>query len=318
MEGGTGPVLKRIAVFLARQSWLRKLAISTPGVRDLAWRFVAGENLDAAITVVRKLARRRIRVTLNHVGTHVHELPEAVAATEDVILAVRRIRSEGLDANLSVKPTQIGLDIDEGVCRRELRRLLDVAVENDVFVWIDMEESGYVEGTIALFEELRDACGAARVGIVLQSYLRGRGADLEHLVEAGSRIRIVKGGYWEAPDKVYRTRSDIDAAFARDVRVLLERGVSPAIATHDPAAIAAVRAIVAERGIEPSSFEFQMLYGVRSDLQEELARDGFQVRLYVPYGGDWFVYFLGCVRRIPGGIARRIATRLGRPRRSAA
>jgi len=311
-------VLKQIAVFLARQSWLRKLALSTPGVRDLAWRFVAGENLDAAITVVRKLARRRIRVTLNHVGTHVHDQSEAVAATDDVILAINRIRSEGLDANLSVKPTQIGLDIDEGVCRRELRRLLDAAVENDVFVWVDMEESGYVERTIALFEELRDAYGAACVGIVLQSYLRGRGADIEHLVEGGSRIRIVKGGYWEAPDRVYRTKSDIDAAFTRDVRVLLDRGVSPAIATHDPAAIAAVRAIVAERKLDPTLFEFQMLYGVRGDLQDELARNGFQVRLYVPYGGDWFVYFLGCVRRLPGGTARRVATRLGRPRRSAA
>jgi proline dehydrogenase len=311
-------LLKRIAVLLARQSWLRKLALSTPGVRDLAWRFVAGENLDAAITVVRKLGRRRIRVTLNHVGTHVHELPAAVAATDDVIVAIRRIRSEGLDANLSVKPTQIGLDIDDGVCRRELGRLLDAAVESDVFVWIDMEESAYVERTIALFEELRNAYGATRVGIVLQSYLRGHGADLERLIDGGARIRIVKGGYWESPDKVYRTRSDIDAAFARDVRLLLERGQAPAIATHDPAVITVVRAIVAERRIDPGSFEFQMLYGVRADLQNALARDGFQVRLYVPYGGDWFVYFLGCVRRIPGGIAHRVATRLGGLRRSAA
>lgn len=311
-------MLKRAAVLVARQSWLRKLAVSTPGVRDLAWRFVAGEDLDAGITVVRKLARRRIQVTLNHVGTHVHETTVAHLATDDVITAIQRIRADGLDATISVKPTQIGLDIDDELCGRELRRLLDVAVQNDVFIWVDMEESRYVARTIALFEDLRQTYGSDRVGIVLQSYLREHAGDLEHLIAGGSRIRIVKGGYWEAPDVVYRAKPDIDASFARDVRLLLERGISPAIATHDPAAIAGARSIVEERAIDRRSFEFQMLYGVRADLQDALVRDGFNVRLYVPYGGDWFVYFLGCVRRIPGGIARRIATRLGRPRRSAA
>lgn len=311
-------VLRRASVLVARQSWVRKLAVSTPGVRDLAWRFVAGEDLAAGLVVVRKLARRGIQVTLNHVGTHVHEADEAVAATDEVIAAIRQIRAEGLAASVSIKPTQIGLDVDDGLCRTELARILDAAVADQVFVWIDMEESAYVERTIAIFEEMRERYGRDRVGIVIQSYLRNWPDDLDRVVAGGSRIRIVKGGYWEAADVVYRTKPEIDAAFARDVRLLLERGAAPAIATHDPVVIAEVRTIVTERGLDKGSFEFQMLYGVRADLQAQLVREGYQVRAYVPYGGDWFAYFLGCVRRIPGGVARRVAARVGSPRRRAA
>ena len=140
--------------------------------------------------------------------------------------------------------------------------------------------------------------------------------DLQQLIAAGSRIRVVKGGYWEDPATVYRAKAEIDAAFGRDVRLLLERGVAPAIATHDPAAIAAARTIATEQGRSQADFEFQMLYGVRPDLQEALVREGYQVRLYVPYGGDWFIYFLGCVRRLPAGFIRRFRTRVRRSRSS--
>jgi proline dehydrogenase len=279
---------------------------------------VAGEDLDAGIAALRRLVRRGIGGTLNHVGTHVRDETEAIAATDAAIGAVHRIQAEGLDATLSIKLTQLGLDVDEPVCRRELRRVLDVATADDVFVRIDMEESPYEERTISLFEEMRDAYGPTRVGIVVQSYLRERRANLERLIAAGSRIRIVKGGYWEAAGTVYRAKADIDRVFARDVRHLLERGISPAVATHDPAAIAEARRVAAEYGRDRQSFEFQMLYGVRQDLQDELVRDGFLVRCYVPYGADWFVYFLGCVRRLPGGFARRIATRVAHPGRPAA
>jgi proline dehydrogenase len=307
-------VLKRLSLLIARQSWARKIALSTPGIRDLAWRFVAGEDLDAGIKVLHELARRGIRGSLNHVGTHVHEQAEAIAAADASIEAIRRIRAEGLDSHVSVKPTQIGLDIDDDLCLRQLRRILDVAVPSDVFIRVDMEESPYVERTIAIFSELRAAYGPEHVGIVIQSYLRSPGDDLEQLIAAGSRIRIVKGGYWEDPATVFRAKADIDDAFGRDVRLLLERGVSPAIATHDPAAIATARTIASEHGRGQQDFEFQMLYGVRPDLQEALVRDGYQVRLYVPYGGDWFVYFLGCVRRLPAGFIHRIRTRARRSR----
>ncbi|MGH2465521.1 MAG: proline dehydrogenase family protein [Candidatus Limnocylindrales bacterium] len=305
-------MIKRLVVLLARQPMLRKVALSTPGIRDLAWRFVAGENLDAGIKVLRELKARGIRGSLNHVGTHVHDAAAADVATDDIVAAIQRIRAEGLDAHISIKPTQIGLDIDDATCRRNLRRALDVAVAEQVFIRIDMEESAYVERTIAIFEELRNAYGAANVGIVLQSYLRNPTGDLERLAAAGSRIRIVKGGYWEDPAVVYRAKADIDRAFARDVRLLLERATSPAIATHDAAVIAMARQVAAERHLDAGSFEFQMLYGVGRDLQAKLIRDGYAVRCYVPYGGDWFVYFLGCLRRLPAGSLRRIRRRLAR------
>ena len=314
-NGDIEDVLRRIAVALARQSWLRKLVISTPGVRDLAWRFVAGEDLDAGIVTLQRLASRGVGATLNHVGTHVHDAGQARAATDDLIVAIERIRAEGLSASVSVKLTQIGLDIDGDLCRSEFRRVLDAAAANDVFVWTDMEESPYVASTLAIFDEMRAAYGRDRVGIVLQAYLRHRPGDLEGEIAAGSRIRIVKGGYWEAPEVVHRVQAEIDQAFNHDVRVLLEGGHQPAIATHDPVVIGAVRRIVRERAIELGSFEFQMLYGVRADLQDQLVRDGFQVRAYVPYGGDWFFYFLGCIRQLPGGFVRRVKARFAARRR---
>ncbi|HLY14033.1 MAG TPA: proline dehydrogenase family protein, partial [Candidatus Limnocylindrales bacterium] len=254
-------MLRRIAVALARQSWLRKLVVSTPGVRDLAWRFVAGEDLDAGIVTLRRLAGRGVGGTLNHVGTHVHDAGEARVATDDLIVAVNRIRAEGLSASVSVKLTQIGLDVDDALCRSEFRRVLDAAAAADVFVWTDMEESPYVARTLAIFDEMRTTYGRDRVGIVLQAYLRKRAGDVEAQIQAGSRIRIVKGGYWETPDVVYRVQAEIDQAFSRVVRLLLEGGYQPAIATHDPAVINLARAIVKERAIAPGSFEFQMLYG---------------------------------------------------------
>jgi proline dehydrogenase len=211
-----------------------------------------------------------------------------------------------------VKLTQIGLDIRPDFCRTQLRRLMDCAREVNTFVRIDMEESGYVESTIALFEEMREEYGAEKVGIVLQSYLRDRSADLARLAAAGSRIRLVKGGYWEPSDVVYRTKRDVDGAFFADIERLLRDGRHPAIATHDPAAIRHACTVAAAAGLANGAFEFQMLYGVRSDLQDRLVRAGYIVRCYVPYGGQWYEYVLGCLRRVPGGIVQRTRDRVAR------
>ncbi|HLO36483.1 MAG TPA: proline dehydrogenase family protein, partial [Candidatus Deferrimicrobium sp.] len=213
-------MLRQISLRLGRQPWVRRLALSTPGVRDLAWRFVAGEDLDAAVVALRGLADRGILGILNHVGTHARTAPEAAAAADAAVAAIHRIRAEALDATLSIKLTQLGLDVDEGVCRRELERVLAAAASSDVFVWIDMEESRYVGTTLALFDAVRDASGPERVGIAVQSYLRDRD-DLPRLIAAGDRIRIVKGGYWEPAATVYRSKTEIDRAFAGDVRRLL-------------------------------------------------------------------------------------------------
>ena len=162
-----------------------------------------------------------------------------------------------------------------------------------------------------MFERLRDAFGADTVGIVIQPYLRERASDLVRVIAGGSSVRLTKGGYWE-PEVAYRNKSDIDRCFDRDIALLLADGRRPAIATHDEHFISRTRELADASGLPPSEFEFQMLYGVRTDLQKELARDGYRVRCYVPYGGQWFPYFLGCVRRLPGGAMRRLGKRAGK------
>jgi proline dehydrogenase len=172
-----------------------------------------------------------------------------------------------------------------------------------------MEESRYTERTLALFDELRRTHGDA-VGIVLQSYLHRSRADLEELVASGARVRLVKGGYWESADVAYRKKAEIDAAFERDLDLVLRRGHRPALGTHDPRAVARAQRVASEAGLAPRAFELQMLYGVREDLQDALVRRGHAVRSYVPYGDQWYEYVLGCMRRVPGGAVRRLVERL--------
>jgi proline dehydrogenase len=303
-------MIRRLYGSLVRQPHFRKVVMSTPVIRDLAWRFVAGENLDSGIAAVQSLNGRGIQGTLNYVGTHVRDHSEATAAADSAIAALERIHKERAASHLSLKLTQIGLDIDEDLCRAQLRRVLDSARATGNFVRIDMEESEYVERTLHLFEEARAEYGSDTVGIVIQSYLRDDGRDLNRVVAGGSRVRLVKGGYWESPTVVYRKPEEIDRCFARDIELLLARGQHAAIATHDARFITRTKKIAERLGLDRRTFEFQMLYGVRTDLQEQLVQEGYNVRCYVPYGGEWYNYFLGCARRIPGGALRRFRERL--------
>ncbi len=305
-DGPRRSLPRRVLGTVARNGTVRKLVISAPLVRDVAWRFVAGEDLAAGIAAVRTLNERGVRGSLSYVGTHVRDELVALASADEVIAAIRAIRESALDSTLSLKLTQIGLDIDLELCRRQLRRILDVAVEANVLVRIDMEESPYVDQTIELFEDARDAYGAERVGIVVQSYLRDRQGDLDRLMAGGSRIRLVKGGYWESPDIVLKAKEGVDRAFFADIERLLRGGIQPAIATHDPAAVETAARVAREIGLDCEAFEFQMLLGVRPDLLERIVRDGHAVRCYVPYGGDWYAYVLGCLRRLPVGALQRI------------
>lgn len=299
-------MLRKLLASIVGQPWLKKAAMSIPVIRDLAWRFVAGENLDAGVAVLRRLNDNGIKGTLNYIGTHEKDEKEAVAAADAIIEALRRIHKEGLDAELSIKLTHIGLDINDNLCLVQLDRILDHANRYHNFICIDMEESPYVEKTLLFFEQMLGTYGADTVGIVLQSYLRHREVDLQRMITKGARIRLVKGGYWEAPDTVYRKKCDIDRAFRRDIHMLLSKGYKPAIATHDPRFLAETRHLAAKEGIDASAFEFQFLYGVRPDLQDSLIRDGYTVCCYVPYGGSWYAYVVGCLRRIPEQTLRRI------------
>ncbi len=292
-------MFRKAVSLLAGQSWFRKFIMSTPVIRELAGRFVGGDDLASGLAAVRGLNARGIKASLNFHGMHVLDPDEARLAAEQAIDALRKIQAEGLDSHVSVKLTKIGLDLDPALCRVNLRRIIDAAVTSGGFVRIDMEESIYVERTIEMFEEVQQICDGKNVGIVIQSYLRHRQGDLGRLMARGANIRLVKGGYREPREVVFRAKAEVDAAFLRDIRLLLSQRRLHGIATHDEAVIAHVMALHAELGFDKDDFEFQMLYGVRPDLQEKLVADGYSVRCYIPYGGDWATHLAGCLRRIP-------------------
>jgi proline dehydrogenase len=277
-------MIQQLSEFAVKHPWLRKAAVSIPGIRSLAWRLVAGEDLDSGAAAVRALNARGILATLSQAGNHVRTERDAVAAADEAIAALRRIHADGLDANVSVKLTQLGLDVRDDLCVAQIRRVVECAVEVKSFVRIDAEESVYTDRTLQIFDELRAAYGRDTVGIVVQSYLKHRGEDLRRLVGAGARVRLVKGGYWEPAAVVYRKQADIEGAFLKDVEFLLAHGRHPAIATHDENAIARAQRLAEELRLDKRTFEFQLMYGVRSDLQEAAARAGYTVRCYVPYG----------------------------------
>jgi proline dehydrogenase len=288
---------------LSRQTWIRKVAMSTPFLRDMAWRFVAGESQDEGLGVVRTLNEKGIRGSLNFIGTHVRAEQEAIRAADTAIANLARIHERNLQCHLSLKLTQIGLDLDQGLCRHQLDRVLASARALGNFVRIDMEESAYTEATLRLFEEAHEAHPDS-VGIVLQSYLRRNPADLERMIARGAGIRLVKGGYWESSQVAYRSKAEVDAAFLRDLQNLILHGKGPAVATHDPDAIERAITVAEAAGLGKEAMEFQMLYGVREDLLQALVLRGFRVRSYVPYGDHWYEYVLGCLRRDPGRAFR--------------
>jgi proline dehydrogenase len=274
---------------VARFSWVRKVIVNTPGIRQFASRFFA-EDLDSALLILRKLNALGIKGTLSYAGNHLRDAAEITAATQSALECLRRIHAEGLDSHISIKLTCLGLDVDRDLCRTNVQRILEQAKALAIFVRIDMEESAYVDATLELFEEMRDAYGRDTVGIVIQSYLREREADLERLIDGGSRIRLVKGGYRESPRVVYTTAGKILAAFRMDAEKLLTRGRLPAIATHDVEAMVHIQDCAGKTGRSKSEFEFQMLNGLQIRLRQRLVADGYTVRCYVPYGKWWHTF----------------------------
>jgi proline dehydrogenase len=256
-----------------------------PG-RAVAERFVAGEGLDDAVDVAKRLNAGGFLISLDLLGEEVHDRSSALAATDAYVESLERIDSEGLDANISIKPTQLGLAIDEGLAMEAVERLGSRAAELDTTVTIDMEDSRYTEATIRLFEKGQATTG--NFGIALQSYLRRTPGDLARLIPLGGHIRLCKGAYVEPEEVALQAKSGVDAAYARQLRILMESPTTkPAIATHDSRLLDLARELAGARG-EP--FEFQMLYGVRSDLQRELVDEGFPLRVYLPFGSQWYPY----------------------------
>lgn len=288
---------------LAGSDTLKRLA-SRYGLRSdtgFARRFIAGETVEEAIDAARAIERAGLTQTLDLLGESVSSIAEADTATRAYLKVVETIVASGIGRNISLKLTQLGLSIDRATCVDNLRRILDVAGRHDFFVRIDMENSPFTQVTLDIFETMWQQ-EYRNVGAVLQSCLPRSLQDARRLNELGARVRIVKGAYKEPRKVAYQEKAQVDAAFVEISELLLSKGNYPAIATHDPAMIAAVRAHAARHGITPDRFEFQMLYGIRRDLQTQLRSDGFNVRVYVPFGREWFPYFMRRLGERPANI----------------
>lgn len=256
----------------------------------LAKRFVAGESFEAAVPKVRELNKKDIQVTLDLLGENVDDREMADEMVTNYIELLENISMVDMDSTISIKLTMLGLDIDINYCRHNLFALLDVAREHDQFVRIDMEGSNYTQQTIDLFKDAFREYGK-HVGIVIQVYLHRTRQDIKELAELGADVRICKGAYNEPEDIALQDMSAIREAFKEYTKVLLERTPYPRIATHDDELVDWTRKYTADHKIAPSRFEFQMLYGLRQETMEQLSREGYDTRIYVPFGTMWFPYF---------------------------
>jgi proline dehydrogenase len=293
-------VLKDTMLFLAKQEVIRGFFIRNPAARRVARRFVAGETLEEAIVATKALNERHISATLDHLGENVSDAVEAESAARDYITILDCIHAQGAEANCSIKLTALGLDIAPQVCQANLARVLRQAREYQTFVRVDMEGSAYTQRTLDLVIEAHAEYG--NVGTVIQSCLYRSPKDVALLIDRGIRVRLVKGAYLEPVSVAYPRKADVDAAYLELMRMLLEHGVYPAIATHDERLIGEATRFAAERGISRARFEFQMLYGIRRDLQERLAHEGYNVRIYVPYGTQWYPYLTRRMAERPANL----------------
>jgi proline dehydrogenase len=259
--------------------------------RKLASRFVAGETIETAIEAARVLNQDGTMVSLDLLGESVSSREETEKARDEVIRILDAIARTGVNGNVSVKLTQLGLDIDKSACVENMTRILARARDLDIFVRIDMESTAYTERTLNIFEELQDANGNA-TGVVIQSYLRRSAGDIENLIKRGARVRLCKGAYAEPPELAFQDMKEVRASYADLMKRLLDEGNYPGIATHDEMLIHQAVEYVTSKGIATERFEFQMLYGVRRDLQQKLRSEGYNVRIYIPFGSNWYPYLM--------------------------
>ena len=271
------------------------------GADGFARRFIAGESVEGALATVQRLAERGFLLTLDYLGESARTSAEADLATREYIRILDEIVQSGIERNVSLKLTQLGLDVDRATCVDNLRRILDPAAANGFFVRIDMESAAYTDLTLQILETLWGQ-GYHNIGVVLQSYLLRTEADARRVISLGARIRLVKGAYNEPKTVAYQKKADVDAAFVRLMQLLLDESIYPAIATHDREMIAATKQYASEKGYTTDRFEFQLLYGVRRDLQSALLGEGYRVRIYVPFGQQWYPYFMRRLGERPANV----------------
>jgi proline dehydrogenase len=301
-------MLRSTFLWLSEHAGTFEFVKRNPMARRVASRFVAGETLDAAVEAGQRLNARNITVSLDLLGESVSSAEETHAARDEVIRTVETVASSGIDGNVSVKLTQLGLDIDRSLCAENMQQILTRAQALDVFVRIDMESSEYTDATLRLFhDELRGAFGK-HTGVVIQSYLRRSAQDVAELNAVSARVRLCKGAYAEPPDIAFQERHEVSASFTSLMQALLQHGNYPGIATHDEALIDETIAFASAEAIPPERFEFQMLYGVRRDLQDSLRSRGYNVRVYVPFGTHWYPYLMRRLAERPANVTFMMAS----------
>src|SRR2546430_14357476 len=289
-------------IYLSRQERLKEFATHFKLFKKLTTRFIAGENINEAIAAIRDLNARGCSASFDHLNESVTSPAETEAEVREYLDVLARIDESGIDSNVSIKLTQFGLEIDRELAYQNARRVVADAARRGNFVRIDMEGSDVMQATLDVFKRLRAEFGLNDVGIVLQSYLYRTMDDARDLLKIPARIRLCKGAYSEPPDVAYPDKKDVDNNYIRVMQLLLSSGVYHGIATHDPKMIDATIDFAQREGIGKDAFEFQMLYGILRDLQDQLARDGYRMRVYVPYGKHWDPYFIRRLAERPANI----------------
>lgn len=308
-------MLRSFFIYLSKAGWARKIVTGWGFVWRMASRFIAGETLDEAIRVIKNLNAKGINATLDHLGEHTTNIKEAEKATNDIIVALDAIQSSGVRANVSIKLTQIGLALDPELCKANLIKIVKHAQSLGNFVRVDMEDSPVTQITLDLMRAARD--GSPNVGIVIQSYLYRSAEDIAGLMNEGITVRLCKGAYLEPASVAFPKKADVDANYDRLVDALFQGSLAhgqprlsadgrfppiPGLATHDEKRIAYAKQAAGKLNLVKEALEFQMLNGIRRDLQENLAKEGYPVRVYVPYGTEWYPYFMRRLAERPANV----------------
>ncbi len=294
--------MRNLLLRVADHEGLVRLLTWTGRRSGLAQRFVAGETMRETFEVVRRLEQAGLDTTLDLLGEGVSRDQEAVAATEAYKRLLGRIQLENIPSGISIKLTQLGLDIDRSLCSENLGSILQEAEKTGNFVTVDMESSDYTQSTLELFRDHLAAFGAERVGIVIQAYLYRSEQDIRDLTSLGCNIRLCKGAYMELPDRAFPKKKDVDRNFEKLLDIMLGSPAYSAIATHDEQMIRRAMELIREKGLPKSKYEFQMLYGVRRDRQFQLRNQGYRVRVYVPFGTQWAPYFIRRLAERPANL----------------
>jgi len=295
-------ITRSALLYLSEREGLKDFAARFKLFKKLTIRFVAGENIEEAVEAIRLINQKGCTASFDHLNESVKNEAEARAETEEYLAVLARIDETGIKSNVSIKLSQFGLQIDPELAYRNARRIVQEAASRGNFVRVDMEGSDVTQATIDIFKRLRAEFGLNEVGIVLQSYLRRTMDDAHDMLTIPARIRICKGAYKEPPEVAFPDKKDIDDNYVKVMQLLLSSGTYHGIATHDPKMIAATIDYMQRENIGKDAFEFQMLYGIRRDLQEKLAREGYNVRVYVPYGKHWYPYFMRRLAERPANI----------------